>query len=864
MVDATLSTKPQEASSETLPTTITTRQYKDLLKRITQLRRNSDNILDNWIEYSSPITALSGITLTNPTFTDTSASLDALTVTGAASLSILTVSATTTFANPVVISHGSAPTNTADTLYNVSGDLYWNGSLIAGGAVGNWSSAGGDVYRLTGNIGIGTTSPLAKLSVKGEGTGTGLLAQFTDSADSPKVTILDNGNVGIGTTSPTSKLELYNAGDTTLTITGNTASGNASMIDFKRAYGSVISQIKSESEIANDRGNLRFYTTGASGLSEAMRITSTGNVGIGTTSPISRLHVSGGDIYLDQPYAVGFANAQNIRDNSNGGLHVQSLYDLDLQSGAMGTGEIAFYTGSNTDFVNQRMVIDKTGNVGIGTSTPGYPLTVNSSGNDFIFVNSAAGVSGIQFYGGNGSGAGTISTYNDGSLRIGNGINAGTTNLVINTLGNIGIGTTSPAVKLDIYTGDNNIAGVAVEGSSGRSLLTPYALYLGSGLTGVYGGYYIAGSGGDMTFGNNGAGDQIFKFNSVERMRLTNAGNIGIGTTTPGVKLDVHNGIIRSEGADQSNLGIQINNYASGGRRYELVSGIRNIGQTGFSVYDATAGTSRLVIDASGNVGIGTTTPGYKLTVSGDVYASSFIDDGVTIGAPDYVFDDPAYDHLSIEDIETFIEENDHLPWLTPRGSGAMSLSARINEVLEALENLFLKVFELVDWNKEQDARNSALEAELEAQNVRIEYLESVIVDLIGEPVSTTETKSKTQTSAPTEQDGERHTGNQANEKDEDVQEKTKTSSSGGLITDQTVNDNPELIESVPTNNNAESLQTVESTGETMDVSAASKVDVQSKNTTTTTILTPGDDVVDSTNTKAETVTPVQASTEHD
>ena len=143
-----------------------------------------------------------------------------------------------------------------------------------------------------------------------------------------------------------------------------------------------------------------------------------------------------------------------------------------------------------------------------------------------------------------------------------------------------------------------------------------------------------------------------------------------------------------------------------------------------FAVYTRTSNalTEKLRVTTSGNVGIGTTSPAFKLSVAGNVYASAFIDDGVTLAAPDYVFEDPDYLHLSLADIEAYTEAHKHLPWLTPRGSGAMSLSVRINEVLEALENLFLEVFELADWNRRQDEadairdqRIDALEAELRA-----------------------------------------------------------------------------------------------------------------------------------------------------
>jgi len=161
----------------------------------------------------------------------------------------------------------------------------------------------------------------------------------------------------------------------------------------------------------------------------------------------------------------------------------------------------------------------------------------------------------------------------------------------------------------------------------------------------------------------------------------------------------------------------------------------------------------------SGNVGVGTTTPNYKLTVYGTTSAFAFIDEGVILTAPDYVFDDPAYPRLSLDEIRAYTEANAHLPWLTPRGSGPMSLGARINEVLEALENLFLKVFDLAkrlltveekiteqdeklteqdEKLTEQDEKNTEQDEKLTAQDAEIAALKAEIRALKGEPEAAT------------------------------------------------------------------------------------------------------------------------------
>ena len=59
------------------------------------------------------------------------------------------------------------PSITTNRIYSNSGNLYWAGSLLGGGSVGNWTTSGGNVYRTSGSVGIGTTTPSAALSVNG-------------------------------------------------------------------------------------------------------------------------------------------------------------------------------------------------------------------------------------------------------------------------------------------------------------------------------------------------------------------------------------------------------------------------------------------------------------------------------------------------------------------------------------------------------------------------------------------------------------------------------------------------------------------------------------------------------------------------
>jgi hypothetical protein len=91
----------------------------------------------------------------------------------------------------------SVPGLATNRLYANGGDLYRAGNLIAGAPTGNWTSNGTNVWRTGGNIGVGTTSPFAALSIVGTGYLTGALTASGITAATSAFTNATSTNLAV-------------------------------------------------------------------------------------------------------------------------------------------------------------------------------------------------------------------------------------------------------------------------------------------------------------------------------------------------------------------------------------------------------------------------------------------------------------------------------------------------------------------------------------------------------------------------------------------------------------------------------------------------------------------------------------------
>ena len=460
----------------------------------------------------------------------------------------------------------------------------------------------------SGNLGIGTSSPGQKLDVSGSAQSSNWFINgnagtygFSDSSASiitynatgsggitktlrfvtngaEQMRIDSSGNVGIGNTNPTTAKLVVNtssikSGFFTQTVTANPANvdaeeiftfasnsgisgltfaaGDARLLTYGvytdntmyvRANG--LSLLANNANLTANAGTYFSVGTGTTGYTERMRITSTGLVGIGTTSPSTLLHVSGTD---SGPTALRLQNTTATTGNT-------------WQIGSTNTGLLQLATRPG---VADYMTLDATGNLGIGVfpyATAGmvfaktYAGLVYSDIANYSTTNSSDGVD-LRLITQNVAGSGTTSvdfvkTKNGAFSIINNETNSAAYMVLgvngermrINSSGNVGIGVTNA----EIFGYVTEQGGYAATSWSNLAVQTPsdaqgrvadisfYSTFQGTADNGcrrtadilagfnggAWGSEYLS-----FNVGNNGGGNDTRVLTS-EKMRITNAGNV--------------------------------------------------------------------------------------------------------------------------------------------------------------------------------------------------------------------------------------------------------------------------------------------------------------------------------------------------
>ncbi len=471
----------------------------------------------------------------------------------------------------------------------------------------------------------------AMLQVKGSGSASTSTAFRVENAlATASLVVLDNGNIGIGTTTPTAKLQVTFPANTTNHIFRSDAGDNLLALqtfpttnrmqllvgDYNGTATPNIAAISDSNTGIQWTGSdvLKFVNNST----ESVTLSAVGNVGIGLT-PSSYLDVKGladtagvaslqlrsgnsSNVFNSNQILFGYANTAEFRHA------IKTRHN----SGAASGNAIDFYTwrqgtDSSATIGTQHVMSLDGANVGVGITSPAAKLHISGTTGGLFEVDGA------------------------------NAVNA----LYVSSSGNVGIGTTTPSAILhSIGTGIVNI----VQSTNTVSYTQYYNTSTGNNSTSD--GLTIGNNGTAAYIYQREADALIFGTSNIEAARITSTGNVGIGTTSPqtGVKLDVSGSVAIAGGTEGLRLGnigdnsaydnvkLYYTGFNSSAPRVYLTprttpgSGIVNsyfhlLNSNGTST--TSNNTMGLLVD--GNVGIGTVSPTNKLHVVGSTLLSGSI-----------------------------------------------------------------------------------------------------------------------------------------------------------------------------------------------------------------------------------------------
>lgn len=305
----------------------------------------------------------------------------------------------------------------------------------------NNSLSSSALYQSASSIGIGTTLPSASLHVRGATTSS-LSSSFyvENQTATASFSVLDNGFVGIGTTAPTAKLQVT-AGDMLIDnnrgfFSKNTGGSSLSLLKFDTSNNAQIGSVfQGGGTILYATNEFIFYNYPSSTLTERMRITSTGNVGIGTTSPTQKLDVNGSvnisGSGVQVPFQIYSGVLPLLQVSSSGKISIGSTANVGNALEVYNTG--IFYAGAASA---AQLLITTSGSVNregafIAAST-GRTLQMGINDNSTVPV-------GIDMFATNNA---FESSYLN--FRVNNA------NLVRMTGSFVGVGTINPNATLDV------------------------------------------------------------------------------------------------------------------------------------------------------------------------------------------------------------------------------------------------------------------------------------------------------------------------------------------------------------------------------------------------------------------------------
>ncbi|MFN9803968.1 MAG: hypothetical protein ACK54Y_09090 [Bacteroidota bacterium] len=232
-------------------------------------------------------------------------------------------------------------------------------------------------------------------SIAGSGT-TNYIPKFTSSNAIGNSQIFDNGtNVGIGTASPAQKLDVNGIARVTTEMRSKNTAGNISYFTFEENANSNSATFISGD--ARTTGNLGLWTNSL----ERIRIDNNGNVGIGTTSPSTKLHVNA---TTSTPLII----------ESNQASTFLGLKDASGSFTYLGSDDGAFLVQTPSGGYSTKLIVTDAGNIGIGTTSPSSRLDVSGTATATnLSVTTNATVGGTL----NVNGTTTLGTTNTGAIN---------------------------------------------------------------------------------------------------------------------------------------------------------------------------------------------------------------------------------------------------------------------------------------------------------------------------------------------------------------------------------------------------------------------------------------------------------------